>query len=64
MCAAWLCDSWIFSLGIELFIVSLFASFGAVVHVLMCRIWEDAGEEAATMDKGNTAKEPPVCKAA
>ena len=47
MCGAWLCHSWIFSLGSELFIVSLLAGMGAVLNVMMCRIWGEAEEEAA-----------------
>ncbi len=42
MCGAWLCDSRIFSLGIELLIISLLVGFGAIVRTLICRIWGDA----------------------
>ena len=64
VCAAWLCDSWIFSLGSELFIFSLLTGFGAVVNALMRRIWRDAGQEAATAVRGRTTKEPPIYKTA
>ena len=57
MCAAWLCHSWFYSLGIELLILSLLAGMGAVLHVLMCRIWGEAGEEAGTADRSMTAQE-------
>jgi hypothetical protein len=57
MCAAWLCHSWFFSLGSELLILSLLAGMGAVLNVLMCRIWGEAGEEAATADGSMKAQE-------
>jgi hypothetical protein len=64
MCAAWLCHSWFFSLGIELLIVSLLAGLGAVLNAMMCRIWREAGEEAATADRSMTAEEPRNSRAA
>jgi hypothetical protein len=64
MCAAWLCHSWFFSLGIELLIVSFLAGLGAVLHALMCWIWGDADEEVATVDRSMTAQEPTNRRAA
>jgi hypothetical protein len=45
MCGAWLCHTRIFSLGVELLILSILVGFGAVVNALVCRIWGEAGEE-------------------
>ncbi len=64
MCGAWLCHTWIFSLGTELLILSLLAGLGAVLNVLMRRIWGEADEEAATGDRGMTAEEPTNSRAA
>ena len=64
MCAAWRCHSWIFSLGSELFLFSLLTGFGALVNAPVCRIWGEAGEEAALAVRGSTAKESPIYKAA
>ena len=57
MCAAWLCHSWFYSLGIELLILSLLAGLGTVLNALMCRIWGEAGEEAATIDRSMRGQE-------
>jgi len=64
MCGAWLCHTWIFSLGTELLILSLLAGLGAVLNVLMRRIWGEADEEAATADRNMTAEEPTNSRAA
>ena len=48
MCGAWLCHTWIFSLGIELLILSVLVGLGAFPNALMCRIWEETGEVALT----------------
>ena len=64
MCAAWLCHSWIFSLGIELSVLGLLAGMGAVLNAFMCRIWGEAGEEAATADRNMKAEEPTNRRAA
>ena len=53
-----------FSFGSKLMIFILLVGFGALVNAVGYRIWRSAGEEAATTDKGSTAKESPVCKAA
>ena len=58
MCGAWLCHTWIFSLGIELLILSFLACLGAVLNALMCWIWGEAGEEAVRADRSMTAQEP------
>ena len=41
-------DTWIFSVGAMLFILGILAGFGAVVSVLMSRIWGEAPDEAST----------------
>ena len=40
MFSAWDFRSWIVSVGVMLFILSLLTGFGAFVSVLMSRIWE------------------------
>ena len=64
MYTAWHCDSWIVSLGSELYIFSLLTGFGALVNALMYRIWAEAGEDAVTAVRGRTTKKPPIYKAA
>ena len=64
MCGAWLCHTWIFSLGTELLILSLLAGLGAVLNVLMHRIWGEADEEAATANRNMTSEEPTNSRAA
>jgi len=58
MCGAWVCHSWIFSLGIELLILSFLACLGAVLNALVCRIWGEAGEVAVRSDRSMTARNP------
>jgi hypothetical protein len=64
VCDAWLCDSWIFGLGIELLIVSLLMGFGGLVYAFMCRIWVEVGEEAATADRSMPAEEHTIRRTA
>jgi hypothetical protein len=57
-------DSWIFSVGVMLFILSLLTGFGALVSVLMSRIWGEATDNAATARMNRKPEEPPIRKAA
>jgi len=57
-------DTWIFSVGAMLFILSIFTGFGALVSVLMSRIWGEAPDDAATARISRTPEEPPIRKAA
>jgi len=57
-------DTWIFSVGAMLFILSILTGFGALVSVLMSRIWGEAPDDAATARMSRTPKEPPIRKAA
>jgi hypothetical protein len=58
------CHSWIFGLGVELLILSILAGFGAVVNVLVCRIWGEVGEEATTAERSITEGEHTIKKVA
>ena len=64
MFSAWDFNSWIFSVGLMLLILSLLTGFGELVHALMSRIWGEARDDAATARMRRTAKEPPMRKAA
>jgi len=64
MFSAWDFNSWIFSIGVMLFILSLLTGFGALVSALMSRICGEACDDAATARMGGTEKEPPIRKAA
>jgi hypothetical protein len=57
-------DTWIFSLGVMLFILSILTSFGALMSVLMSWIWGEATDHAATARMSRTPEEPPIRKAA
>jgi len=54
----------IFSIGIILFIYGLLIGFGAFVRVLLSQIWGETSVEVATARMSETAKEPPIRKAA
>jgi len=41
-------DTWIFSVGAMLFILGILAGLGALLSVLMSRIWGEAPDEAST----------------
>jgi len=60
MFSAWDFRSWIVSVGVMLFILSLLTGFGAFVSVLMSRIWGEATDNAATGRMSRTKKEPPI----
>ena len=64
MFSAWDSNSWIFSVGLMLLILSLLTSFGELVHALMSRIWGEAPDDTATARMRRTAKEPPIRNAA
>jgi len=64
MCGAWLCHTWIFSLGIELLILSLLAGLGAVLNAVICRIWGEGDQGAAIDDRSMTAEESTNSRAA
>jgi hypothetical protein len=64
MFSAWDFNSWIFSFGVMLFILSMLTGFGAFVYALMSRIWGEARDDAATALMGWTEKAPPIRKAA
>ncbi len=64
MFSAWDFDSWIFSIGIVLFMLSLLTGFSALVSALMCRIWGEVRDDAATAHMSRTPEEPPFRKAA
>jgi len=57
-------DTWIFSVGAMLFILGILTGFGALVSVLMSRIWGEERDDAATTHMSGMAKEPPFRKAA
>jgi hypothetical protein len=57
-------DTWIFSFGAMLFMLSILAGIGALVSVLMSRIWGEAPDDAATARTSRTPEEPPIRKAA
>jgi Na+-transporting methylmalonyl-CoA/oxaloacetate decarboxylase gamma subunit len=64
MFSAWDFDSWIFSIGIVLFMLSLLTGFSALVSALMCRIWGEVRDDAAIARTSRTPEEPPFRKAA
>lgn len=57
-------DTWIFSVGAMLFILSILMGFSALVSVLMSRIWREVRDDAATARMNGTSEEPPFRKAA
>ncbi|MEK6803437.1 MAG: hypothetical protein AABZ34_12335 [Nitrospirota bacterium] len=64
MFSAWDFNSWIVSVGVLLVIVSFLTGLGALVNVLMARIWDDEHEAAATTPTSEPQKEDPTRKAA
>ena len=60
MFSAWDFNSWIFSVGVMLFILSVLTGVGAFVTVLVSRIWGEATDNAPTARKSWTQKEPPI----
>ena len=51
MCGALHCHTWIFSFGIELLIFGFHLGLAAVVVLLVCRVWGEPDEEAATVGR-------------
>ncbi len=64
MFTGWDFDSWGFSVVAMLFMLSILTGIGALVSVLMSRIWGEERDDAATARMSGTAKEPPIRKAA
>jgi hypothetical protein len=64
MFTGWDLDSWGFSVVAMVFMLSILMGIGALVSLLMFRIWGEEREDAATAHMSSTAKEPPIRKAA
>lgn len=64
MFSAWDFNGWLISVGVVLFMLSVFAGFGALMSALMAWIWGEEPEVPATPQMSSTAKEPPFRKAA
>ncbi len=64
MFSAWDFNSWIASVGVALFMVSLLTGSGVLVSALMSRIWGEESDMAATPLMGETTREHPIRKAA
>jgi len=64
MFSAWDFHSWVFSIGIVLFMLTLLTGFSALVSALMTRIWGEVRDDAAIARMSRTPKEPPIRKAA
>jgi len=64
MFSAWDFHSWIFSIGIVLFMLTLLTGFSVLVSALMSRIWGGVRDDAAIARMSRTPKEPPIHKAA
>ena len=64
MFTGWDLDSWGFSVVAMVFMLSILTGIGALVSVLMSRIWGEERDDAATARMSGMAKEPPIRKAA
>ena len=64
MFTGWDFDSWGFSVVAMLFMLSILTGIGALVSLLMSRIWGEERDYAATARMSGTAKEPPFRNAA
>jgi hypothetical protein len=64
MFSAWDFHSWSASLGIVLFMGMLITGFGALVGVVISRIWGDERDVAASLRVSRTVKKPPFREAA
>ena len=64
MFSAWDFNGWLISIGVVLFMLSVFSAFGALVSAFVAQIWGEEPEVAATPQMSRTAKEPPFRKAA
>ena len=57
-------DTWIFSVVAMLFMLSILTGIGAVVNLLISRIWGEERDDAKTGRMSGAAKGPPFRKAA
>jgi hypothetical protein len=64
MFTGWDLDSWGFSVVAMLFMLSILTGSGALVSLLMSRIWGEERDDAETAHMSRTVKEPPIRKAA
>ena len=64
MFTGWDLDSWGFSVVAMVFMLSILTGIGALVSLLMSRIWGEERDVAGTAHISRTAKEPPIRKAA
>lgn len=64
MFSAWDFNSWIASLGVVLVMLGFLTGLGVLVNALICRIWGEERDVAATPHVSRAAKEPPNRKAA
>jgi hypothetical protein len=64
MFTAWDLDSWGFSVVAMVFMLSILTGIGAIVSLLMSRIWGEERDDATTARMSGSAKEPPFRKAA
>ena len=64
MFSAWDWNSWLLSVGFELFIFGLLTSFSATMTAIMFRMWGETCCDTATIRLRRTVKEPPIRKSA
>ncbi len=64
MFSAWDFNSWIASVGVVLFMVTLLTGLGAVVNALMSRIWGEEPDATVTPRTSGSVKESSTRKAA
>lgn len=62
MFSAWDLNSWLLSIGAELFMLGLLTGFSALATALMFRMWGEACCDAATVRVCRTAEKLPVRK--
>lgn len=58
MFSAWDVNSWFFSIGAVLFMLSFLTGYSALASALMSRMWGDACEDVLIARTSRTAKEP------
>jgi Na+-transporting methylmalonyl-CoA/oxaloacetate decarboxylase gamma subunit len=64
MFSAWDFNSWVISIGVMLFVLSLLVGLSALMGALVFRIWGEEHDDAAIPCTNRTTKEPPIHKAA
>ena len=64
MFSAWDFNGWLISVGVMLFMLSLVAGFGALVHALLAHIWGEEPEAGTAPRMSSAVKEPSFRKAA